>query len=551
MLAPIALTQIFARTGRGCSAAAVVVAATAKFDRSRLVSLLARVTDRSAALPGFASDAAADVVGAGAVPEWAVQCHGSEWLRWRALLPSYLPSADSLRNSVALEAVADRAVMTPLSGGNSNFVYKLALRADAAATTDGVPLPLPPPLVVRVYGGTSTPASASSSAWLVDREAETRVACACAARGVAPLVLATFDWGRVEIFLDGFAEATVDTLLADAKLRRRVIAEMHALHARRGASADHLESGPTLFATLQRWHGVARRGVAMRQRERFDASIGAATALLEALLGAGSETAPAPRATVDRVCPSPVVFCHNDLNPGNVMYRNDDGGDNTAAAATVRLLDFEYAASSYRAFDLGNHLCEYNFRYTPSTAGDVAPMGDGGRGFWTTFPTTHARGLLAVAARRVSLDAADAHTKLVHELLECYREEAAAAVSGASAPTAEELTVEYFVGVLASHVHWGLWAAALVASEVGPSDGDAADDDDGQCARPRGSSGLDYLAFGEFRFEQMALLLRDLCDAHANAELFEGLQAAAPKVARLVAVVAAHVAASAPSAPVS
>eukprot|EP00981_Chlorochromonas_danica_P002487 scaffold474_cov169-Ochromonas_danica.AAC.22 len=43
------------------------------------------------------------------------------------------------------------------------------------------------------------------------------------------------------------------------------------------------------------------------------------------------------------------VLCHNDLLSGNILLHDDQ----------VTLIDFEYAAYNFRAFDLANHFCEF------------------------------------------------------------------------------------------------------------------------------------------------------------------------------------------------
>jgi len=48
---------------------------------------------------------------------------------------------------------------------------------------------------------------------------------------------------------------------------------------------------------------------------------------------------------------SPVVFCHNDAQYGNIIRRHSDG--------KIMLIDYEYARYNYRGFDLGNHFCEW------------------------------------------------------------------------------------------------------------------------------------------------------------------------------------------------
>lgn len=48
---------------------------------------------------------------------------------------------------------------------------------------------------------------------------------------------------------------------------------------------------------------------------------------------------------------SPVVFCHNDLLLGNVIYTEEE--------QKVTFIDYEYAACNFQGFDIGNHFTEY------------------------------------------------------------------------------------------------------------------------------------------------------------------------------------------------
>ncbi|XP_066580942.1 choline/ethanolamine kinase isoform X2 [Prorops nasuta] len=54
----------------------------------------------------------------------------------------------------------------------------------------------------------------------------------------------------------------------------------------------------------------------------------------------------------------PVVFCHNDMQEGNILLR-----ENSKKPELV-LIDFEYCSYNYRAFDLANHFVEWQYDYT-------------------------------------------------------------------------------------------------------------------------------------------------------------------------------------------
>ncbi|KAF0692303.1 Aste57867_16603 [Aphanomyces stellatus] len=61
---------------------------------------------------------------------------------------------------------------------------------------------------------------------------------------------------------------------------------------------------------------------------------------------------------------SPIVFCHNDLQYGNIMVSHADDD--------AVLIDFEYSHYNPRGYDLGNHFSEWCYNYH----GDAPHVGD-------------------------------------------------------------------------------------------------------------------------------------------------------------------------------
>jgi len=58
--------------------------------------------------------------------------------------------------------------------------------------------------------------------------------------------------------------------------------------------------------------------------------------------------------------PSPIVFCHNDFQEGNILLKKSDPN---LESADFGVIDYEYASYNYRAFDIANHFCEWTFDY--------------------------------------------------------------------------------------------------------------------------------------------------------------------------------------------
>ena len=67
---------------------------------------------------------------------------------------------------------------------------------------------------------------------------------------------------------------------------------------------------------------------------------------------------------------SPIVFCHNDLQGGNILRRFTPG-DNPGKPETEEsnlddqlvAIDFEFCAYNYRAYDIANHWVEWMYDY--------------------------------------------------------------------------------------------------------------------------------------------------------------------------------------------
>lgn len=58
----------------------------------------------------------------------------------------------------------------------------------------------------------------------------------------------------------------------------------------------------------------------------------------------------------------PVVFGHNDLQEGNILLQK------IKSCRKVSLIDFEYCAYNYRAFDIANHFTERLYGYKLESA---------------------------------------------------------------------------------------------------------------------------------------------------------------------------------------
>lgn len=184
-------------------------------------------------------------------------------------------------------------------------------------------------VLVRVYG--------IKSELLIDREAELDNFTMLQSRGLSPPLYARFLNGFVYGFveglaldLDGMGDEKISSLVA------RKVAEWHKIPLIQG----HGES--KLFPLLWRWLDMVPKVyknslVQSKFKDHIDiAWIKSELTVLECKLKALN---------------APVVFCHNDLLSGNIIYNEQD--------QSISFIDFEYGCANYRGFDIGNHFCEF------------------------------------------------------------------------------------------------------------------------------------------------------------------------------------------------
>ncbi|CAJ1057509.1 choline kinase alpha isoform X2 [Xyrichtys novacula] len=127
---------------------------------------------------------------------------------------------------------------------------------------------------------------------------------------------------------------------------------------------------------------------------------------------------------------SPVVFCHNDCQEGNVLLLR---GRQSSDKQKLMLIDFEYSSYNYRGFDIGNHFCEWMYDYNCDE-----------------FP------FFKVDAQSYPSKAQQLH------FIESYLRESDQGFDNLSAEDQMTLKEQLYVEVnrfsLASHFFWGLWS---------------------------------------------------------------------------------------------
>ncbi|XP_077913842.1 choline kinase alpha isoform X2 [Halichoerus grypus] len=128
--------------------------------------------------------------------------------------------------------------------------------------------------------------------------------------------------------------------------------------------------------------------------------------------------------------PSPVVFCHNDCQEGNILMLE---GRENSEKQRLMLIDFEYSSYNYRGFDIGNHFCEWMYDYN-----------------YAKYPFFRAN-ILKYPTKKQQLHFISNYLAAFHNEFENLSNEEKSIIE-------EEMLLEVNRFALASHFFWGLWS---------------------------------------------------------------------------------------------
>ncbi|CAK4081097.1 unnamed protein product [Aphanomyces euteiches] len=264
------------------------------------------------------------------------------------------------------------AVLTHVSGAMTNVIFTCEKRV---APQDKV--------LVRIYGhGTEA---------FFSRQEEIRVFQELSRQNLGVSLLGEFQNGRVESMIDGRTATASDIRIPE--FSAKIAKKMALFHT----TQVDMDRNPRILNNIHKLFKDAKTAYASGNRTSFDVDAMARDIqALEALL-----------ATVD----SPVVFCHNDLQYGNIMATDTND---------AVMIDFEYSHYNPRGYDLGNHFSEWCYDYH----GAAPHMGD-----FCKYPT--------VAEQRHFC--------------------AAYLGDSATESTVEDLRHEANVYANATHLFWSLW----------------------------------------------------------------------------------------------
>ncbi|XP_052568183.1 choline kinase alpha isoform X1 [Peromyscus californicus insignis] len=237
-----------------------------------------------------------------------------------------------------------------------------------------------------------------------------------AERSLGPKLYGIFPQGRLEQFIPSRRLDTEELCLPD--ISAEIAEKMATFH---GMKMPFNKEPKWLFGTMEKYLNQVLRlkfsGEArMQQLHKFlDYNLPLELENLRSLL---------------QYTKSPVVFCHNDCQEGNILLL--DGQENSEKQKLM-LIDFEYSSYNYRGFDIGNHFCEWMYDYT-----------------YEKYPFFRAN-IQKYPTRKQQLH-------FISSYLTAFQNDFESLSSEEQSATKEDMLVEVNRFALASHFLWGLWS---------------------------------------------------------------------------------------------
>jgi len=186
-------------------------------------------------------------------------------------------------------------------------------------------------ILVRIYG--------NKTDLLIDRNAEKRNIKLLHGHKLAPQLYATFKNGLCYEYVPGVTPNSQS--IYEPKIWKLVATHMANMHKLPLSSSQSME--PMLKTkTLKFLDLIPDKFTDQTKDERVKTAFPSVARLRDEF----NELYSALEKTN-----SPVLFCHNDLLPGNVIY--------TEESNKVTFIDYEYAEPNHQAFDIGNHFAEF------------------------------------------------------------------------------------------------------------------------------------------------------------------------------------------------
>ncbi|XP_054246270.1 choline kinase alpha isoform X3 [Indicator indicator] len=294
--------------------------------------------------------------------------------------------------------------INPIRGGLSNMLFQCSL-PDAVPTLADEPRKV----LLRLYGAIL---QMGAEAMVL----ESVMFAILAERALGPKLYGIFPQGRLEEFIPSRKLSTEELSLPD--ISAEIAEKMARFH---GMKMPFNKEPKWLFGTMEKYLNQVLRIKFTRESQ---------TRKLNKLLAYNLPQEMKNLRDMLEATPSPVVFCHNDCQEGNVLLLE---GREDSENQKLMLIDFEYSSYNYRGFDIGNHFCEWMYDYT-----------------YEKYPFFKATAL-KYPSKKQQLHFISSYLSAFHHGFENLSNEEKSKLE-------EEVLIEVNRFALASHFFWGLWS---------------------------------------------------------------------------------------------
>ncbi|KAM5248893.1 choline kinase alpha isoform 3-T3 [Ctenodactylus gundi] len=298
----------------------------------------------------------------------------------------------------------DQFHISVIRGGLSNMLFQCSLPDTTALVGDE-----PRKVLLRLYGAIL---QMGAEAMVV----ESVMFAILAERSLGPKLYGIFPQGRLEQFIPSRRLDTEELSLPD--ISAEIAEKMATFH---GMQMPFNKEPKWLFGTIEKYLNQVLR-IKFTEESRIKQ--------LQKLLSYNLPTEMEKLRLLLESTPSPVVFCHNDCQEGNILLLE---GQENSEKQKLMLIDFEYSSYNYRGFDIGNHFCEWVYDYT-----------------YEKYPFFRAN-IQKYPTRKQQLHFISSYLATFQNDFENLSSEEKSSVE-------EEILLEVNRFALASHFFWGLWS---------------------------------------------------------------------------------------------
>uniref|UniRef100_A0A5B6YXP9 Putative choline kinase 2 isoform X3 n=1 Tax=Davidia involucrata TaxID=16924 RepID=A0A5B6YXP9_DAVIN len=218
---------------------------------------------------------------------------------------------------------SDALQVIPLKGAMTNEVYQIKWPTNREHSRK---------VLVRIYG--------EGVEIFFDRNIEIQTFEFMSKHGQGPRLLARFPNGRIEEFIHARTLSASD--LRDPDISALIAAKMKEFHDLDMPGLKNV----FLWDRLRNWLSAAKSMSAPEEAEAFRLdALEQEISILENNLSGDDHL---------------IVFCHNDLQYGNIMIDDEE-------TRSITIIDYEYASYNPIAYDIANHFCEMAADYHTET----------------------------------------------------------------------------------------------------------------------------------------------------------------------------------------